>query len=230
MQNKKHVIVIGSALIFIGLVILFRTELRNCINLQTLQQHAAILHSHVTHHYGMSLTTLSILYVICVSLALPATALLAIAAGFMFGTTIGTLLSVIAATVGAINLFCIARYVLGRPLQRKYHEQLQTFNKELARNGIYYLLAIRFVVFLPFSIANIICALTTIPLHTFAWTTALGIIPASALYAFAGNWLPTIHTLSDILSPTIIAAFLLFALLMVVPIFIKKYLIAEHNS
>jgi uncharacterized membrane protein YdjX (TVP38/TMEM64 family) len=52
--------------------------------------------------------------------------------------------------------------------------------------------------------------------------TALGIIPGSFVYAYAGRQLGTINSLREIASPNVLLAFTLLGLLALVPLVYKK--------
>jgi uncharacterized membrane protein YdjX (TVP38/TMEM64 family) len=57
--------------------------------------------------------------------------------------------------------------------------------------------------------------------------TALGIIPGSFVYAYAGRQLGTINSLSEIASPNVISAFVLLGLLALAPIAYKKFTVKK---
>jgi uncharacterized membrane protein YdjX (TVP38/TMEM64 family) len=52
--------------------------------------------------------------------------------------------------------------------------------------------------------------------------TAIGIIPGSFVYAYAGRQLGTINSLREVASPNVIGAFVLLGLLALMPILYKK--------
>ncbi len=59
--------------------------------------------------------------------------------------------------------------------------------------------------------------LSTISLSTFVWTTAIGIIPGSFVYSYAGSQLSSIQSTEDIVSPSILLALVMLGLLALVP-------------
>ncbi len=59
--------------------------------------------------------------------------------------------------------------------------------------------------------------LSTIALTTFVWTTAIGIIPGSFVYAYAGSQLSSIQTTEDIVSPSILLALVMLGILSLIP-------------
>jgi uncharacterized membrane protein YdjX (TVP38/TMEM64 family) len=69
---------------------------------------------------------------------------------------------------------------------------------------------------------NFLSGLTKVGLRTFVWTTSLGIIPATAVFAFAGRQLGSIDSAEGILSTGTLAALAALGLLALVPAVVKK--------
>ena len=65
--------------------------------------------------------------------------------------------------------------------------------------------------------------MTRVRLGTYVLATALGIIPGSFVYAYAGRQLGTINSLKEIASPHVILAFTLLGLLALVPILYRRF-------
>jgi len=124
--------------------------------------------------------------------------------------------------LGAIGSFLFARYSAGRDLQRKHATRLAGFNKSLKQDGHWYLLSIRLIPVVPFTLMNILSGLTKIDLFTFTWTTFVGIIPGTFIYIYAGSKLGTITKVSNIFSMEIIAALVFLSLLGLMPILLKR--------
>jgi uncharacterized membrane protein YdjX (TVP38/TMEM64 family) len=163
-----------------------------------------------------------VVYIAAVALNVPGAAILTMAGGFLFGTALTVLYANVGATTGAVLAFLLARYLLGEWVQSRYRTQLAGFNSEIERNGSKYLLTLRLIPVFPFFLINFLSGLTTIPLRTFAWTTSLGIIPAAAVFGFAGQQIGTISSAGEILSPKVIIAFTLLALLALIPALISR--------
>jgi uncharacterized membrane protein YdjX (TVP38/TMEM64 family) len=163
-----------------------------------------------------------VVYIVAISLSLPGASILTISGGFLFGL-LGLPLVIISATLGAIINFIAGRYIFGKTIQAKYHDKLSSFNNEIESNGASYLLTLRLLPIFPFFVINLLASVSKIKLSTFAWTTLIGIIPGSAVYWYAGTQLSALDSTKNIITPNIILAFVLLALLSLVPTLIKKF-------
>jgi uncharacterized membrane protein YdjX (TVP38/TMEM64 family) len=220
-KQRKRIVLLA---LFIAAIVLLRyTPLGALFTFENLKQHRDSLSLSVQDHYGLSVAGFIALYVLVTSLSLPGAAVLTLAAGFLFGTLAGTLYVNVGATMGASVAFLSARYFLGKGLQEKYQSQLRKFNTEIERSGTSYLLTLRLIPVFPFFLINFLSGLTTIPLRTFIWTTSLGIIPGTVVYAFAGRQIGSLDSLSDILSKRVIAAFVVLALFALIPAMVNRF-------
>lgn len=225
-KQYTHLLLFGL-IILIGIA-LHVAGLTDYINLENFKAHRQQLLTTVQNHYLLSMLVYILLYILITTFSLPIAAPLTLIGGFLFGALAATLATNIGATLGATFTFLIFRYFFGNTIQKKYHTQLIAFNANVKHYGANYLLLARLIVFIPFFLVNICAGLTNIPLITFIWTTSLGIIPGSFVYAYAGKQIGTITTLSDIYSFSVIIAFTLLIALGVISILVKKYLI-QHK-
>ncbi|STI75604.1 inner membrane protein [Escherichia coli] len=122
--------------------------------------------------FGYSLYIL--LFIIATLFLLPGS-ILVIAGGIVFGPLLGTLLSLIAATLASSCSFLLARW-LGRDLLLKYVGHSHTFQaieKGIARNGIDFLILTRLIPLFPYNIQNYAYGLTTITFWPYTLISAL---------------------------------------------------------
>jgi uncharacterized membrane protein YdjX (TVP38/TMEM64 family) len=192
------------------------------LTFENLKQHRESLVSFVQNRYGISVLVFITAYILVTAFSIPGAVVLTIAAGFLFGTLAATFYVNIGATIGATLAFLSARYLLGTGVQEKYQAQLKKFNEELEKNGTNYLLTLRLIPVFPFFLINFLSGLTKIPVRTFIWTTSLGIIPGTAVFAFAGRQIGTINSASEILSANVLAAFAVLALFALIPVIVKR--------
>ncbi len=148
--------------------------------------------------------------------------MLTLTGGFLFGSVLGTIYVNIGATTGATLAFVAARYILHDWVEQKFGDRLSPFQKGFAGNAFTYLLTLRLIPIFPFFLVNVVPALTRIRVGTYVGATALGIIPGSFVYAYAGRQLGTIDSLGEIASPSVLLAFTLLGLLALIPTIYRK--------
>jgi uncharacterized membrane protein YdjX (TVP38/TMEM64 family) len=219
---KKYIVrLVVLAVIVVGIFSLIRfTPVGNYLNPEMLQENKEALKGFVERNYLASVLVFIVAYILVVSLSIPGAMWLSIGGGFFFGVVFATIYINIGATIGATIVFLAARFFLGEMIQNKYGEKLSKFNREVETNGSNYLITLRLIPVFPFWMINLFAGVTKIKPRTFIWTTSLGIIPGSAVYAYAG------YAINDIgaggVPKNIIFALLLLAALSAVPLVVKK--------
>lgn len=212
--QKKLLILL---IIILVLAAIRLTGVHKYLTFENLQKQKDILQNYVDGNYLLAIIIFILVYAVSVAFSIPGATILTLTGGLVFGTILGAIYVNIGATAGAIGVFIFARYLLGEKLQEKYKDKLAKFNSEIEINGYSYLLTLRFIPIFPFWMINLFAGLTKIPLKTYAWTTAVGILPGSLVYTYTGNQLNTINSLKDILSWNILLAFVLLGLLALIP-------------
>lgn len=221
---KKHTRTALLLALFVGVIAALRLSgVGDALTFENLQRNRDALLLWVRGNAALSVAAYIAVYVAAIALSLPGGAVLTLAGGFLFGTLPAVLYVNIGATAGAVLAFLSARYLLGSRLQERYRDRLAGFNAEMDRNGVRYLLSLRLVPVFPFFVVNFLAGLTRVPLATFAWTTALGIIPATAVFTYAGHQLEYVRSLSDILTGEVLFALLLLALITLAPAVIGRF-------
>ena len=162
-------------------------------------------------------------YILVAGLSLPGAVILTLAGGFVFGAGLATLFINIGATTGATLAFLTARYVLRDAVEQRFGARLGPFQEGFAKNAFSYLLTLRLIPLFPFFMVNLVSGLTRVSVGIYVAATAIGIIPGSFVYAYAGRQLGTINSLKEIASPNVIGAFVLLGLLALVPVVYKRF-------
>jgi uncharacterized membrane protein YdjX (TVP38/TMEM64 family) len=129
--------------------------------------------------------------------------LLAGASGLLFGTWLGTPVSVASAVLGASLAFMISRYVAHDAVVTLQGPRLAALRAFVGRRGFLSVLYARIVPGVPYSLVNYAAGLSPIPLRTFAAATALGCAPRAFAYTALGG------SLDDLGSPDAIAAYVI---------------------
>ncbi len=129
-----------------------------------------------------------VIYAVSTVLGVPGT-ILTIIGGVVFGAYVGTILIVIGATIGASGAFFVARF-LARDFITEMFGKTRWFgklDKGVEDQGLYFILFIRLVPIFPFNGINFASGLTRIRFRDYFIATAIGIIPASFVFANAAS-------------------------------------------
>lgn len=212
-----------AAIVALVIVLTKYFNVQKYLSFESLKHNKTILRDWVDANMLFSVAAYIVIYIFVAGLSLPGATVLTLAGGFLYGTVPAVLFVNIGATMGAFLAFLAARYLLGTVIQEKYPQKMAKFNADFEKSGHNYLLSMRFIPAFPFFMINIFAGLTKVPARTFLWTTAVGIIPGSAVYAFAGSQLDRLESPRDIMSPNIFLAFTLLGLFSVMPVMIKCY-------
>jgi pyruvate/2-oxoglutarate dehydrogenase complex dihydrolipoamide dehydrogenase (E3) component/uncharacterized membrane protein YdjX (TVP38/TMEM64 family) len=149
------------------------------------------------------------IYVAAAALSFPGATILTLAAGAMFGLGVGLLIVSFASSLGALLAFLAARYLLRDAVQSRFSRQLAPINEGMQRDGVFYLLTLRLVPVFPFFIVNLLAGLTPIGAGRFYIVSQIGMLAGTLVYVNAGTQLATIQRTADVLSPGLLASFVL---------------------
>jgi uncharacterized membrane protein YdjX (TVP38/TMEM64 family) len=133
--------------------------------------------------------------------------LLAGASGLLFGTAVGTPVSIASATLGAALAFCIARFVARDAVETIGGARLRPVQEWIERRGFWAVLYARIAPGVPYSLVNYVAGVTRVALPAFAAATALGVAPRAFAYAALGG------SLDDLGSPEAIVAIMALVLM-----------------
>ncbi len=217
--NRKRLCI--AVLLFV-IAVIYLLRIPGYLTLENIKIHKEMLRSLVLHNYFLSVLIYMLTYTSLVALALPAAGIMTIGGGAFFGILPTTIFVCCAATTGAVIAFITARYILRDVIEKKYGGYVASFNKAFKKNGSSYMLALMLIPVMPFFIINPLAGLTQLTLWTFIWTTAIGILPGTSVFAAAGQQLVLLENVSDILSFKTMLILILFACLSMLPIFFNK--------
>lgn len=150
-------------------------------------------HAHPILVYGVAF----LVYVLITGLSLPGATVLTLLYGWYFGFVIGLFVVSFSSTAGATLAFLLTRFLFRDPIQKRFGERLESFNRALEREGSLFLFSLRLIPAVPFFVINAVMGLTPIRMGTFWWVSQLGMLPGTAVYVYAGSSVPSLHTLAD---------------------------------
>lgn len=141
---------------------------------------------------------------------------LSIAGGLAFGAWMGTLYTIIGATLGAMLSFLVAKSVGKSIATKDWTGNAAKFQKQMEQNGFLYVLLFRLIPVINFDLISYMAAIAKVRFTSFALATLIGIIPGTFAYNFLGSSFVSGN-------PKIIAAaVVVFIILTVVPIVIRN--------
>lgn len=216
---RKILIVVMFALAVAGF---FYFDLKHYLSLDALRANRDSLLAFTDSHYGAGVVLFIIIYAGVTGASLPGAVILTLAGGFLFGSVLGTIYVNVGATTGATLAFFAARYLLRDWVESRFGNRLGAIQEGFRKNAFSYLMTLRLIPLFPFFLVNLVSGLSRVSVRTHIGATALGIIPGSFVYAYAGRQLGTINSLSEIASPRVLVAFTLLGLLAMVPVVYRK--------
>lgn len=215
--------IIIASVMGIAIGAFFWFDLDSYLTLETMKANRDRLLAFTDEHRASAVVSFIVTYCLVTGLSLPGATILTLVGGFLFGSLWGTVFVNLGATSGATLAFLTARYLLRGWVEQKFGQKLGPIQEGFAKNAFSYLVTLRLVPLFPFFLVNLVSGLTRVRLGTYMIATALGIIPGSFVYAYAGRQLGTINSLKEIASPNVILAFTLLGLLALVPILYRRF-------
>ena len=155
----------------------------------------------VREHIVIALAAFALANVAVVVFSVPGGVLLTAIGGFLFGTIVGGLVSLFAATAGAVGVFLAARSSLGGTLTQRAGARLERIAVRFRESAFNYLLFLRLVPVLPFWLVNVAPALVRVGLRVFFWATLIGLAPGTFAFAFIGAGLDSVIAAQEAADP-----------------------------
>ena len=215
MKNRKLLIVVLVALV----AAFFIFDLGRFFSLEYLKSQQESLNALYDSRPLMVMSVFFLIYIAVTALSLPGAAILTLAAGAFFGLLLGTLIASFASSIGATLAFLVSRYLLRDTIESRFGEKLKTFNKNIDKDGAFYLFTVRLVPVFPFFLVNLVMGLTRLKTGVFYLVSQIGMLAGTLVFVNAGTQLAQIDSLGGILSPGLIFSFVLLGIF---PLVAKK--------
>lgn len=217
------------AILVLGFALFFAFDLQRYATLDTLRDNRAALSQWVAANYLLAILIFVGAYTLMAAFSLPGALAATLTGGFLFGTWVGGLATVVGATAGATILFIAARTAFADLLRAKAGSGLARMEEGFRENAFSYLLFLRLVPAFPFWLVNLAPAFLGVSLGTFVSATFIGIIPGTFVFASLGNGLGAIFDaggtpdLSLLGKPEVIGPLLALGLLSLLPILYRRF-------
>jgi uncharacterized membrane protein YdjX (TVP38/TMEM64 family) len=152
-------------------------------------------------------------YLVLGLLGLPGSTVLNLTAGALFDFWKGLLWVVFASNLASTLAFFSFRYLFRDYVETKARQKFPKLVEDLEKGGIYFVFALRLFPVIPFSVTNLVLAISPVSFLVYFSMTLLALLPRHLLYVYAGLYLGDIQDPDDLLSPPLIGALALLAVL-----------------
>jgi uncharacterized membrane protein YdjX (TVP38/TMEM64 family) len=216
------------AALLAGAALFFGFGLHENLGFEALREHRMELLSWIEARPALAALLFVGIYAAAIVFLPPSGTVMTVFGGFLFGVYWGTALVVVGATLGATLFFLVARYSIGDLLRRRAGPALRRLEAGFRDDALSYMLTLRLIPVFPFWLVNLAPALLAVPLRTYVVGTAIGIVPATAVYAVFGDGLGAILDRNDevsltaVITPEILAGLVGLGLLSLLPVIYKK--------
>lgn len=216
---KKFLLFLAFAILF---CYFYFSGVTNYISLENVKSNRDILVTFTDKNYWLAVTIFVLIYTLLILFCFPIGWIMTLVGGYLFG--LWTVVYVnIAIAFGCTSVFLLVRYIIGDWIQTRFNKQLKQINSSLSKHEVSYLLTLRLMPIFPFFLVNLLAGLTKVKLRTFVWTTIVGTLFGTYVYALAGQKLASINTVTDIFSPEIIIAFACLIAVSFLPALITRF-------
>lgn len=214
-------------LLFCGLAAFVSFGISHDIGLDLLRRNSAALSALAADRPLLAALIFWTGFALLEACGVPAGVPMMIVSGFLFGTLEGCVLSVWAATAGAVLTFLAARTGLADLLSRFAGGRMQDIQRGFQRNAFFFLLSTRLLPFFPFFAVNLVAGTFNIALGPFVVASLVGLVPAALVYAGLGAGLGEVFAvggeiqLSLIYQPRILVPLVCLAVLTLLPAVVR---------
>ena len=153
--------------------------------------------------------------------SVPANPLFYLAAGYLFGFVTGSVLAVMATTLGSVaSLYFF----------RKTTSSQSVLQRLKVKNVFLMLVLLRCSPWLPSPLINVFCGMARVPFSTFLASTVTGTLPLVCTYTLVASRLRGPITISILHSPALLGALTVFSVISLVGFLQPIHLIISHLS
>jgi len=152
-------------------------------------------------------------YLVLGLFGLPGSTVMNLSAGLLFDFWKGLLLVVVGSTLASTVAFVSFRYLLWDLVEERIRRRFPHLLEELEREGAYFVLTLRLLPVIPFSMTNVILAISPVRFVPFLVFSLIGLLPRYLLYVYAGTHLGEVENPADLWSLPLVGALALLAVL-----------------
>jgi uncharacterized membrane protein YdjX (TVP38/TMEM64 family) len=153
-----------------------------------------------------------------------------LAGGVIFGPFLGTLFNLIGATIGACLSFLISRYIASDWIEKKFSDRINNISFGVENGGWQFIAFLRLAPVMPFFLVNYILGLTKIKFSTYAFTTAISLIPSVFTITYIGHLGHETVIDKETLVTNTVVALSFISVLIFTPYFLRKFFSGTYKK
>ena len=178
---------------------------KDFFQLQTFFSNLEIIQNFILQNFLISIFIAILSYGFLIMCNFPFASLLSMINGFLFGTWIGGIISILGGTLGAFGVFLIAKFFFLDFIKNKFLNKYLYIEKYFNKNDLELMMLIRIIPAIPFFLQNLILAGLGAHNKKFFYTTLIGLAPWSFIFGSVGQGLEEIFVNKTELSFSLIA-------------------------
>lgn len=186
--NVKKLSIIAMIIIFL-VFIYVHFSLNNYLNIASFNKYKDTLLLYKQNSVIFFTLEYVLIYIVLIIACIPGTIILDLLAGFLFGYFFGSVLVIFSYSIGALLNFFLVRYLFIGLFKNKFTKFKSVINGDSDKDLLLNLIGLRLIPVLPFWIINVMASLLNVRLWVFVFSTIIGIIPISIIYAIIGDGL-----------------------------------------
>ncbi|CAN5281813.1 TVP38/TMEM64 family protein [soil metagenome] len=193
-RNLRRRIGVGVAIAAV-LIAVVATAFWRGLSLEDLRDRREAFTAYVHAHPVLSVEVYMAAYFLVVGLSLPGALIMSLSAGYLFGVVKGTAAAVTGASLGAVAMYGVARWLMGDALRARLAASGglgSRLEAGVRRNAFLSLLSLRLIPGVPFGLVNVAAAAVRIPVVTYVGATVAGIFPSTLIYVWIGHELTSV--------------------------------------
>ncbi len=203
---------------------------KDFFQLQTFFSNLEIIQNFILQNFFISVFIFILSYSFLIICNFPFASLLSMINGFLFGTWVGSIISIVGGTIGAFSVFIIAKFFFLDFIKKKFLDKYPYIKNYFNKNDLELMMLIRIIPGTPFFLQNLILAGLGANNKKFFYTTLIGLAPWSFIFGSIGQGLEEIFVNKTKLSFSLIAqpeyliplGFIAFIIIMII-LFKKKF-------
>ncbi len=175
----------------------------------------------INNHKFISYLFAFIILVFGISFMVPITPIVLLI-GYYYGTVNSIYICLLGQIVGSLFVYFYSRYIFYSFMKNLYYDRFENYKQKFNKNSFYFLIALRVIGGIPFTIQCIICGIFKMDFKRYFIATLIGIFPYIYIFSSIGSNFSSIidlksFSIADILTFEYLGPIILLVLIVFVP-------------